>query len=404
MRRAILLGLILAAAPGTAGAQRVTVKQLEQILAASRTTPPIGSNEVGNADLQNQIDRESSLTPRLTALVLTERLTELERARIAAKYGLGPLTRSALELLADRSAFLDPPASENRTLPPPDADAQKTMVRLAGEFVFKTLNHLPNFFARMTTTQFDDGPLVIGRETLAAAPGMHRVGSSEREITFSEGKEVLEAGRTGGSRPQEGLESQGEFGTQAATVMIDLAHGTLSFHHWEQSEVGPVAVFRYAVPKAYSHYEVSYACRGRRGFHAQPAYHGSLSIDPATGALVRYTVLAESSEGDPITQVASAVEYGAVVLGGRRYFCPVRSLAFTVEEADACHESHKQRLGRPVAMLNRIVFSSYHKLGSEMLIMPGEQKPAAPDQGPEQKSPDSPQTPPANPPVPPASF
>src|SRR5260370_1801625 len=275
------------------------------------------------------------------------------------------------------------------------------MVRQASAFVFQTLTHLPDFFALLTTTQFDDGPVIVSGETLATEARMHLVGSSEREITFSEGKEIFDSARVGlvsRRRREEGLDSQGEFGTEAAIVFLDLKHGTLSFHHWEQSAVGPVAVFRYAVPQAGSHYQVRYACKGQQSFHSQPAYHGTLSIDPTTGVLVRFTVRTESSEGDPITQVASAIDYGAVVLGDRRYFCPVRSLAFTVEEADTCRETHKRRLARPIAMLNRIIFSDYHRLGSEMVIVPGTQQPLK--QGPEGTDPNQTAPPQITPPVP----
>jgi hypothetical protein len=294
------------------------------------------------------------------------------------------------------------------TLPPPDADAQNAMLRRAGAFVFQTLTHLPDFFALLTTKHFDDGPVVISGETLSEQPGMHLVGSSEREITFSEGRELFDSGRpapASGRRRDQGLNSQGEFGSEAAVVFIDLEHGTVNFHHWESSGFGPVAVFRYSVPQASSHYEVKYACRGQQSFHSQPAYHGTLSIDPATGVLVRFTVQAEASDGDPITQIASAIDYGAVVLGDRRYFCPVRSLAFTVEEEDTCREVHKRRLVHPIAMLNRIVFSDYHRLGSEMVIVPGAQQPGMPGQGPEgtdpktnapaQSAPAAPQVPPS---------
>ncbi len=404
MRRAILLVLVLAVAPGTAGAQRVTVQQLEQILSA--TGPEAESTkEVGDTDLLDQMNREESLAPRISALELTERLTGSARLKLVAKYKLGPLTKSALELLADRSALLDPPASENPDLPPPDGDAQKTMVRQAGEFVFKTLTHLPDFFALLTTTQFDDGPLMASGVKLASAPGMHLVGSSEKEITFSDGKEAFDSSRGSflkNGRREEGLDSQGEFGPEAAIVFLDLAHGTLSFHHWEHSAVGTVAVFRYAVPKENSHYQVKYDCHGRPGFRAQPGYHGTLAIDPATGVLVRYTVQTESTAGDPIKQAGSAVEYGVVVMGDRRYFCPVRSLAFTTQEADVCRDARKQVLTRPVAMLNRIVFSDYHRLGSEMTIVPGEPKSAKPDQqGADPGTPEKPQAAPEPQAVPP---
>jgi hypothetical protein len=413
MRRATLLGLVLATALGTSGAQRVTVQQLERILESSGPKPAAGAEgltaeDLGKTDLLDQINREDSLAPRLSALELTERLTPVARARLVTKYKLGPLTQSALELLSDRSALLDPPASEIPTLPPPGADAQKTMLRQAGAFVFQTLTHLPNFFALLTTKHFDDGPVVISGETVSEEPGMHLVGSSEREITFSEGREVFDSSRPGlapGRRHDEGLHSQGEFGSEAAIVFLDLEHGTVSFHHWERTAVGQVAVFRYAVPQASSHYEVNYACRGQQSFHSQPAYHGTLSIDPTSGVLARFTVQAEASDSDPITQVASAIDYGAVVLGDRRYFCPVRSLAFTVEEADTCREAHKQRLVHPIAMLNRIVFSDYHRLGSEMVIVPGMQQPAKPGDEPVPVDPNTttpPQIAPAVPQVPPS--
>jgi hypothetical protein len=401
MRRAVVLGLILATALGTSGAQRVTVQQLDKILESSGPKPIAGAEDLGRTDLLDQINREDSLAPRLSVLELTERLTPVTRARLVEKYKLGPLTQSALELVADRSALLDPPAGEMPSLPSPDADARKTMQQQARAFVFQTLTHLPDFFALLTTKHFNDGPVVISGETVSEEPGMHLVGSSEREITFSEGREVFDSSRPGlasGRRHDEGLQSQGEFGSEAAVVFLDLEHGAVSFHHWESSVAGPVAVFRYSVPQTSSHYEVKYACKGQQSFHSQPAYHGSLSIDATTGVLVRFTVQAEASEGDPITQIASAIDYGAVVLGDRRYFCPVRSLAFTVEEADTCREAHKQRLAHPIAMLNRIVFSDYHRLGSEMVIVPGAQ--GVPGEGPEPVNPKTTTPPQIVPPVP----
>jgi hypothetical protein len=404
MRRAILLGAILAVVPGLAGAQRITVHELEQILASSAGPPPAADSEMEvRADLLDQIDRENNIALRLGGLELSERLTTMEKAELTTKYRLGTVARSALDLVADRSAFLDPPPAEIPDLPPPDAEAQHTMVRQAGEFVFNTLAHLPNFFALLSTTQYDDGPLVAGGELLAAAPGMHPVGTSEREITFSDGREVFDSSR-GNLRPSgrrdAGLDSQGEFGAEAATVMLDLRDGALEFQHWERTGIGNVAVFRYTVPAGHAHYEVKAGCRGKVSFRAQPAYHGTISIEPKSGVLVRFTLQTEAGSGDPIKQVSSVIEYGPVTLGDRHYLCPIRSLAFSVQEADSCRESHHRALPRPVAMLNRIVFSDYHRLGSEMTIVPGEPQPGKPDQpheGPEKPGPA--QEPAAHPPA-----
>ena len=63
----------------------------------------------------------------------------------------------------------------------------------------------------------------------------------------------------------------------------------------------------------------------------------------------------------------------------------------------------QRRLTRPVDMLNRIVFTDYHRLGSEMVIVPGQQNPPPPEpprdgdapkpSAPPQTSPDPPSVP-----------
>ena len=80
------------------------------------------------------------------------------------------------------------------------------------------------------------------------------------------------------------------------------------------------------------------------------------------------TLMAASKPGDPISHVASVIEYGPVVLGNRRSICPLRSLTFMVEEANGCsHGNHK--LQRPVAMINQTIFSNYHRFGSSATMI-----------------------------------
>jgi hypothetical protein len=172
-----------------------------------------------------------------------------------------------------------------------------------------------------------------------------------------------------------GLESWGEFGPEPAIVLLGVATGTIAFHHWEQVPAGLAAVYRYSVPEQDSKYEVNYTCNGSNAFHAQPGYHGSLSLDPVSGAILRLTLQADSKPDDPITHVASVIEYGPVDIGGRTYICPLRSLAFSVEEVSTCFREvkdqalvHNRTLVRPL-ILNRTTFSDYHRLGSTSRII-----------------------------------
>ena len=131
---------------------------------------------------------------------------------------------------------------------------------------------------------------------------------------------------------------------------------------------GPAADYRYSVPRESSHYEVTNACQDRVSFHDIPGYSGEIALDPKSGAILRMTLVAESKSGDPVSHVASVIEYGPVVLGSRRSVCPLRSLTFMVEEANGCaHGNHK--LQKPVAMINQTIFSNYHRFGSSATII-----------------------------------
>jgi hypothetical protein len=245
------------------------------------------------------------------------------------------------------------------------------MLKKSRAYVIGELSHLPNFVANQTTTRFDNSPVMLKYfEATTDEAGFHRVGTAQGHISFQDGKEVKDGSRGSGEskRKDMGLESRGEFGTEAAVVLMDLEHGTVVFDHWEQSMMGPVADYHYSVPRESSHYEVDDACQDHVSFHDTPGYHGDIALDPKTGAIMRMTLEAESRSNDPVSHVASVVEYGPVVLGSRRSICPLRSLTFMVEEANSCsHGNHK--LQKPVAMINQTIFSNYHRFGSSATMI-----------------------------------
>lgn len=385
MRRMLLFALLAALLPVPGMGQRVSVSQLEQILAAQGTA---SGKDSGGSDLLAEVEREDELAPRLSVLELSERLTEETRVRLEKAYKLGPMTRDALELLADRSALLDPPPGELPPLPAPDVATQRAMLHAAGRFVFQSLSHLPNFFAQRVTLHFDDAPIYMSGQLVSADPSIHQVATLRHEITYRDGREVLtpvEEHATETEQTALGMQTRGEFGPEPAIVFMDVAHGSLAFHHWEKTpEGGVAAVFRYAVPAQASHYEVDMTC-GASTMRRYPAYHGSLEIDPEQGVVVRLTLETDPIEGDPLAGIASVIEYGPVVLGSRPYICPLRSLAFSVQQANACN-AHERKYARPVTYLNRTSFADYHRLGSESTILatPGGPKAAGPT--PEQNS------------------
>ena len=314
---------------------------------------------------------DDTLASQIGSLRLSERLTAPALAEILSKNTFGPQAQLALQLLADRFALLDPPPSELPKLPPPDESHQQQMLEDARVYVVQTLSRLPNFFATRTTTRFYGIPPELN-ESGMPVQGLHLRGAYSREITFRDGKELIDPMKhpEGYETPLSlGLESRGEFGTEPAMVLTDVAANTIAFHHWEQGPAGIVAVFRYSVPEPESHYEVQYACNGRVGFHGQPAYHGTLALDPDSGAILRVTIQADSKTGDPLSHVATAVEYGPVDIGGKTYICPLKGLAFSVEERNTCtDEMHHNGVVKRM-YLNRTTFTAYHRLGSTWRIV-----------------------------------
>jgi hypothetical protein len=373
---------------------------------------------------------------QLGDMELSERLTGTTLGHWAAKLPLGPRTALALQLLSDQSAFLDLPANELPATAFPDAATQKRLLDAARGYVIQTVPHLPNFFATRTTNRFDDSPQALAKGAWPVRAGLHPVGTSSRQITFRDGHEIQDAAQqaaaTSGQPAQVelGLRTWGEFGPALSVVLSDAAKGQTSFSHWEQTPAGLAAVFHYSVPKAVSHYTVSYCCMrdksmaerhvlggSSRGitssamsdlpaitstpFHETPAYHGSLAIDPATGAILRITLEAELSRDYPLLRAATVVEYGPVVIGDRSYICPVRSLAFSVEEseinrraagndtmvgntrtANGIWSSPASRpANTPVLLVNETDFTHYHRLGTTVRILADTSQPTAPQVG-----------------------
>jgi hypothetical protein len=322
--------------------------------------------------LLQQLDQDDELIPRISAIELTERLSTITMYHLIGKYNLGAHVQQALEQLADRSALLKLPPGEQLNKPQPGAEARQAMLQQSRAYVLNELSHLPNFVANQTTTRFDDSPTTLKYfQTMTDHAGFHRVGTLQRKVTFRDGKEVTDGSLATNDAKQKdnGLESHGEFGTEAAVVLMDVEKGNIVFDHWEQSMAGPAAAFRYSVPRESSHYDVTDACLDHVSFHDIPGYSGEIALDPRSGAILRITLVAESKPGDPVSHVASVIEYGPVVLGNRRSICPLRSLTFMVEEANGCSSHGNHKLQKPVAMINQTVFSNYHRFGSSATII-----------------------------------
>jgi len=358
MGKLALLLLLGCALPALA-AKRITVEQLEQMLTAAQ----------GKSD--------AKVAGQLSELQLTERASSARLSRWETSFP-GRRSREALIVLADSSAFLDLPAADIPAMPAPDAAEQQRILALAVSYTGNALHQLPNFLATRETTYFEDAPSEVtnsvefsgGMATTDYRP-LHVEGRSSINVAYRDGQEVPAAASDQSKKtgPQtDRLTSTGEFGPILAIVMGDAVHGGFTWSHWEQGSAGPQAVLHYAVPQGKSRYKVFSACDGRAAWQL-PAYHGEIAVDPATGDILRLTMVVEMSPTCQVVKVDNVVEYGPVEIGGHTHICPLKSISLSAVAVGLTKVAGQSATAPQMTQLNDVSFSQYHLFGTESRIL-----------------------------------
>jgi len=354
----VVLFCLMAVVP-VGAATRVTIAQLQQFLASKQATK----------------ESDEDIADRLSAVALSQELAGQVLTRILAEESSRPKTAEQIELMAAESVFNAPPLEEWPQEPAPDKATQQRMIDAARTYVTGTLHALPDFLAIRVTRRFDNRLADFKPKHGKPRAQMRPAGENRREIAYRNGHEVEPAATGSGSAAGAGLSTWGEFGGILKVVLNDAFNGLVAWERWQRNEAGAVvAVFRYEIPEASSHYSVDFCCyRVLREipmelpFNAKPGYHGELFVDPRDGSIDRITVEADLKESDPVVTSAMAVQYGHVAIGGRQFICPVRAVAVTevhnleMEAIDAVGmEKH----------VNLVEFRNYRKFGSTVRIRP----------------------------------
>ena len=329
---------------------------------------------------------DDKVAKELGKMELTERVGSAQLARWQA--GLpGTESRAALDALASVSAFLPPPQAAMLPDPPPDIKAQGAIVSRAIDYVVQTLEKLPDFYATRSTEHFEDTPAYTEVEekneggcspvdgcanSMRYTPyevsyqPLHRTGQSSVVVSYHDGTEMrgaVKMDRNLIDQRQSGFTTAGEFGPILSVVLNDAMHGSITWGYWEQGAQGKVAVFLYSVPQAKSNYVVAIK-RGADVEKLVPAYHGEIAIDPASGAILRISILSDTTSED-IKASEIVVQYGTVTLGGIDYVCPVKSGALLKSLVKLPHKGL-------LTELNEITFTGYHLFRADIKILPAQ--------------------------------
>jgi len=343
-------------------ARSMTVKQLEQMLAESRS------------ELDAEIARQ------LSNVELTERLSETRLSALAPAVR-GKRARDALRIVADASDFLDPPAEDIPAKPPPDPDEQSRMLSMTAEYLTTTIHKLPNYLAKRTTVLYQETPLLKWGPIATEYRSLHVKDTLNATVFYRNGFEVAEQEkpkfrRKNANDPQ--LDTYGTFGPVLTGVLNAIARrADLTWSRWEQGPAGPVAVFRYTTPAEISKYQAGTCCLpdgdGKSSFLHYVGYHGEIAIDPQSGAVFRLEQSADFKSTTPIALSRIVIEYGLVEIGGTKYICPVRGISMmrsrSVSDVSEWDESF-MTYGPYSTLLNEIEFSNYRLFRGTARILP----------------------------------
>ena len=363
--------------------KRISVAQLQQIIEA--------------ADEAHRSD--SSTAQQLGDVSLTERLSPAALRALEAS-SRGNMTNQSLRVLADESAFLNPPANEILSRPAPAFAAQKSMMALVVNYVVHTLPTLPNFMATRSTQHFSDQPEAIAERPEAPVAGLYPLGTVRTPVAFRDGHESDDPALLAASAKADkqdarliqastsGLASWGEFGPILSIVLVDAGKGKLGWSRWEQWDGKPAAVFQFSVGSSGSHYLLRYwrdangqligsSYRASAGqeppklIRQVSGYSGTLTVDPESGTILRIELEATIPPFEDLRRAGMVVEYGPVKIGDREYFSATHSItAFASMQKIQNTPVAPQRIVEEM-QLNDVNFTNYRRFGSEVTLVTG---------------------------------
>ena len=340
--------------------RRVTVDQLDQLL--------IGAQGRENDKLAEEVSK----------LELTERVSFVKLSGWNAKLR-NRNVQQALIAVADTSAFLEPPPAEIPSHAAPSDAEQQRMLVLAKAYLEKSIPKLPDFYATRTTLRYEDTPQVNEDKIQVGHQPLHVAEWSKARVLYRAGNEVVESkGSETDDSSDRFMSTHGTFGPLLTELRRAVADTGVKWVRWEGGPEGSRAVFRFVVPAAESSYFEGGCClpddEGQDLYRIQAGYHGEIAIDPMNGTVLRLQMQFDVQNYVPIDLDDIVIAYGPVEIGGKTYFCPMRSVSvararslITLKEWDQDFMS----FGPYRTHINDMQFSNYHVFRSESRMLTG---------------------------------
>ncbi len=254
----------------------------------------------------------------------------------------GKSARATLALL-----LLLEPALAQRPLGP----AESQILESAREFALQYSASLPNFLCTQIVRRSENlfggnrwRPIDVLKINLSYS------GREEYKLMERNGQPTLLEYRFIG-----GTISSGEFGTRLKEIFTPASAAQFAWRGWSRVRGRRAAIFTYAIAKEHSRYVVEYGTGSATPHAIVAGYHGEVSVDPESSAVLRVTLVCDLPRGFGITGCNSWTEYDYRKVAGEDYLLPVES-----ETTLATSGRYKSA--------NRILFQDYRKFQTEATI------------------------------------
>ena len=210
-----------------------------------------------------------------------------------------------------------PPVAHSEA--PPAPAAQDHMLDAMEKYGTQYVASLPNFLCVQVTHQFEAG-YSSNRwrkgDTLTSRLSF-RDGEEKRTLDLVNGKPADPLKRHWHTP----LTTEGEFGTLLSRIVDPDSEASFTWNRWETVRGKRLAVFDYTVDKEHSTLRMQLSDLAQ----AVLPYHGSMFIDPDTGAVWRITDAADSDIPPQLQmrQISTVIDYAETQIGGKTYLLPV---------------------------------------------------------------------------------
>jgi len=346
-----------------AAVQHLTVEQLQNVLST------------------NQVKSDGELAIYLSTIELTERLDGDALAR-AISLMRGKRSKDALISIANQSMFRPPPTAEIPGSPILDPTEQEAILDRMRQYVRDVIPNLPNFFATRTTIRYAEPGQEdqLAWKTIPVDQSLRPFGTERVRVTVRNSKEATDSASDRKPLPskERNLFSEGAFGPIFSMVSNDIlgSESNLKWIRWEERDGRRLAVFGFAVRRGSRDFEVGFCCLlepdGTLPYKGESAYHGEMAVDPQNGAMMHISIEADLPRRFPIIRTAFSVDFSPLVIGGKTYICPTKSVYISRGRTVKMLKEWDQAFavyGPYQTLMNDVTFTNYHLFRSGHRIL-----------------------------------